>query len=87
MVGREYSAEDTKMLKYDPSQMYLTIAHAEAIAEENRRNMRAVDAAQRTAKLRSLRANVRSTQTLHDLAQDNEFLRLLLRRAQKAGSM
>ena len=75
------------MLKYDPNQMYLTIAHVEAIAEENRRNMRAVDAAQRTAKLRSLRANVRATQTLHDLAQDNEFLRLLLRRAQKAGSM
>jgi hypothetical protein len=74
---------------------FLDIAHAEAIAEENRRNIKAVDqlfapkrgsygtGAPRADKVK------RAPTTLHDLAasDNNEFLRMLLRKAQLEGRM
>ena len=76
---------------YNPEAMYIRIAHAEAIREENMRRMRACDGLARVHSQHyqpSLRPDV---PTLHDLAQGTsvhaQMLALLLVRAQREGRM
>lgn len=66
---------------------YRDIAHAEAIAMNNVHVCQEIDRLneKRPNSTRSVASTKRAQPTLHDLAQTNEFVRLLLRRAQAEG--
>lgn len=73
---------------YNPNAMYIRIAQAEAIREENMRRMRACDSLAFVPSVRR-ESSVRKVVTLHDEAQlkSGDMLALLLRRAQREGRM
>lgn len=65
---------------------YLDIAHEEAIQMQNVRVCQEIDRYnEKHTGSHYVRASRKSVCTLHDLAQTNEYVRLLLRRAQDAG--
>ena len=76
---------------YNPEAMYIRIAHAEAIREENMRRMRACDGLARPHSVHYQPSLRNSAPTLHDLAQGTsvhaQMLALLLVRAQREGRM
>ena len=76
---------------YNPSAMYIRIAQAEAIREENMRRMRSCDGLARQHSTHYQPSLRDSAPTIHDAAQrsgvDAEMLRVLLRRAQAEGRM
>ena len=76
---------------YNPEAMYIRIAQAEAIREENMRRMRACDGLARVHSVHYQPSLRYIAPTLHDAAQrpgvNAEMLRVLLRRAQAEGRM
>ena len=76
---------------YNPEAMYIRIAHAEVIREENMRRMRACDGLARPHSTHYQLLLRDSVPTLHDAAQRSgigaEMLRVLLRRAQAEGRL
>jgi len=76
---------------YNPSAMYIRIAHTEAIREENMRRMRVCDGLARLHSVHYQPSLRDSAPTIHDAAQRSgvgaEMLRVLLRRAQAEGRM
>jgi len=76
---------------YNPEAMYIRIAQAEAIREENMRRMRVCDGLARLHSVHYQPSLRNSAPTIHDAAQRSgvgaEMLRVLLRRAQAEGRM
>ena len=76
---------------YNPNAMYIRIAQAEAMREENMRRMRSCDGLARPHSVHYQPSLRDSAPTLHDLAQGTsvhaQMLALLLIRAQREGRM